>query len=141
MARNTQSKDVVGALLETAALEKIKAQFVPARWDKITRQALNSCALDAAGLKGLCTRLLAARAARHPDNDAAALYAACNGLLLAIGSSLNEHDCSRFEEALKTGKLSPLPVEVSAPAPAPVDADTPAPAETPTSEPEPVDAV
>lgn len=112
-----------------AALEEIKAQFTPARWEKITRQASTSCALDAAGLQALCTQLQTTRKARHPDNAAAALYAACNGLLLAIGSSLNPHDLSRYETAKTTGQTTPLPVDAPVPAaeaPALPPADAPA---------------
>ncbi|MCF7785559.1 MAG: hypothetical protein K9N47_05520 [Prosthecobacter sp.] len=112
----------------TAALEKIRAQFTPDRWGKITRQAQNSCALDANGLQALCTQMLATRAARHPGNEAAALYAACNGLLIAIGSKLNEHDCQRFEKAIATGETSPLPEPPAAAAETSVeDAAVPAP--------------
>lgn len=109
-----------------AALEKIQAQFTPDRWGKITRQAKNSCALDATGLQALCTQMLATRAARHPDNEAAALYAACNGLLIAIGSNPNEHDCQRFEKAMATGETSPLPEPPAAPVAAPETAVDPA---------------
>lgn len=113
---------------DAAALEKIQKQFTPERWGKISRQALNSCALDASGLQALCTQMLATRAARHPDNEAAALYAACNGLLIAIGSKLSEHDCMRFETALATGQTSPLPVEAPAPVPEAAAAPETAPA-------------
>lgn len=104
---------------DAAALEKISAQFTEQRWSKIQRQALGSCALDAEGLQSLCMQLLATRSARHPVNAAAALYSACNGLLLAIGSSLNEHDLSRYQEAQRTGNLVPLPAPAQAPAPPP----------------------
>lgn len=114
--------DAATPAINNAALEKIAAQFTEGRWTKIQRQASCSCALDATGLQSLCTRLLETRSVRHPDNAAAALYSACNGLLLAIGSSPNAHDASRYEEAVRTGKLVPLPTPPIAQAPAPVTA-------------------
>jgi hypothetical protein len=125
-APSTEVANPAQPKLDAAAQEKISAQFTEARWDKIRRQASTSHALDATGLQGLCMEMLATRTARHPDNAPAALYAACNGLLLAIGSSLNDHDVSRYEEARRTGQLVELPAApVSVPAPAPESPSVP----------------
>ena len=123
--KSTPTATEVETPVTTAALEKIKAQFLPERWAKIVRQAETSNALDEAALQSLCTRLLAIRSARHPTNDAAALTSACNGLLLAIGSRPSAADEARFQHAFKTGELSPLPVAVVVPV------------ESPPAEPEP----
>ena len=128
MARNPQTKAAANAVetpLANAALEKIQAQFSAKRWDKIVQQAQTSRGMDAKGLQSLCTQLLATRSARHPDNDAAALYSACNGLLIAIGSHPGAADEARFQKAFKTGEMTPLPVETAAAALPPV-ADVPA---------------
>ena len=127
MARNLTPKSTASAVetpLANAALEKIKGAFSDKRWDKIVQQALTSCGIDSEGLQSLCTQLLATRSARHPTNDAAALYSACNGLLIAIGSHPGTADEARFQKAFKTGELTPLPVETAAALP-PV-ADVPA---------------
>lgn len=111
--------------LGAEALEKLKGTFSAQRWGKIERQAAHHCGLDAGGLQALCVELLATSHARHPRNDAAALYGAANRLLLAVGSVLKDEDVTRFEASLKAapavdapkpkrgGKADPVPPPAS----------------------------
>lgn len=106
--------------LSLDGLNKLKAFFPAERWQKIASQADK----HAANLQELCTRLLATSAARHPDNEQAALCSAGNRLLLAVGSVLKPEDAQRYEDALKGISAAPaavLPVD-----PAAVAVDVPA---------------
>jgi hypothetical protein len=102
--------------LEKEALAKMQGMFTPERWAKIERQAANSSHSVADGLPALCAELFATRAARHPDNAAAASAAAANGLLIALGSTLKDEDKQRFADALQGGSKPAAAPAPSAPA-------------------------
>lgn len=111
-AITSSEPEAAAAPITDEALNKLKPCFEAPRWAKIEAQATK----QAINLQVLCAKLLATRAARYPHNDKAALYSACNGLLLSVGSVLKEADTARFDAALKGLEVDPLetPAEGSA---------------------------
>lgn len=111
--------------LGVEAMAKMQTLFPPERWERIQRQAKNTCGLDAEALQGLCLKLISTRKARHPDNDAAADAAAANGLLVAISSTLTDADVKRLADALNGISAAADAAPVTDAAALPASAETP----------------
>lgn len=86
------------AAFNADARQRLEAAFNKERWSKLHQQAVRQGVTDEA-LTALCGKMLRTRADWHPDKPAAALQGACNGLLIALGSTLTEADVKAYEEA------------------------------------------
>ncbi len=89
------------AAANTQAQTDLSAALGAERWGRLLKQSREQ-GIDAAQLTSLCGKLVRTRSEWHPRNAAAALQAACIGLLCALGSSPTDADTAAFEAALKS---------------------------------------
>jgi homoserine kinase len=87
------------AAANAAARETLSKQLGDERWGKLRAQAVTQGVTDE-NLTVLCGKMLRTRTEWHPDNTAAALHGACNGLLIELGSELSPADVAAYEGAL-----------------------------------------
>lgn len=82
------------------AAADLAAHFGSERWAALVRQC-EAQGLNAEGIAALCGKMRRTRREWHAGNDAAALQAACNGFLCAVGSVPKEADVKALAAALQ----------------------------------------